>query len=333
MADADRIVPAAARNATLQAAGIPARARPEYHQTMTIDLHIAGYRIRLTEAQDYPTVSWPLHPFGSFLDRSNHCPDIDLAITVAEELPNIPHGPLHFDASHGLWRLYETDAGLLLESLDTKTHQPCARALITTDFSHVDVWTRGEEAGSLLSWVPMKVLNPIVEVCLLTKLARAGGLLLHSAGILSPAGGYIFTGASGAGKSTLSGFFDAGGASVLSDERMIIRKPGESFVMHGTPWIGSGAYARNESGRLTELFCIGHGPEHRIGKLSPTAMLARILPQCFLPHWDRAAMESTLEFVSNLIAHVPCRQLEFTKRQDVVDYIQSQLAGTLLVAR
>lgn len=299
---------------------------------MHIDLHIAGYRIKLTEAQDYPCISWPLHPFGSFLDHSHNHPDIDLAITVVEELPNLSHGRLHFDACHGLWRLYEADTGLLLESLDTKTHQPCARALITNDFSRVDVWTLVEETASVPSWVPMKILNPIAEVCLLTRLARAGGLLLHSAGILSLTGGYIFTGASGAGKSTLSGFFDTSGASVLSDERMVIRKSEEAFVIHGTPWVGSGAFAKNESGLLTELFCIGHGTQHRIERLPPSAVLARILPQCFLPHWDRTAMESTLAFLNDLIDHIPCRQLAFTKHPDVVDYIQNQPARTALVA-
>lgn len=299
---------------------------------MKIDLHIAGYRVRLTEAQDYLCINWPLHPFGFFLNRSNQPPDIDLAITVVEKLPNLSHGPLHFDACQGLWCLYTAEAGWLLESLDTKTHQPCARALISDDFSRVDVWTREEKVGSVLGWVPMKILNPLVEVCLLTRLAREGGLLLHSAGILSPTGGYIFTGASGAGKSTLSGFFDTSGASVLSDERMIIRKSGAAFAIYGTPWVGSGAYARNESGLLTELFCIRHGAEHQIESLTPGAVLALLLPQCFLPHWDRAAMESTLAFLGDLIAHIPCRRLTFAKQPDVVDYIQSHLTRTALVA-
>ncbi|THJ24690.1 MAG: hypothetical protein CAF45_003890 [Nitrospira sp. CG24E] len=299
---------------------------------MKIDLHIARYKIRLSESQDLPSISWPLHPFGSFLDHSDRQPDIETAVTVVEELPNLTDGPLQFDACHGLWRLYETDAGLLLESLDTKTHQPCALALITKDFSRVDVWTRGEKIGSALGWVPMKIINPIVEVCLLTRLAREGGILLHSAGVLSPTGGYIFTGASGTGKSTLSGFFDARGASVLSDERMIIRKDEREFVTHGTPWVGSGAYAKNESGLLRELFCIGHGPQHQIENLSPAAALALILPQCFLPHWDRAAMESTLAFLSDLVSHIPCRRLIFAKCPDIVDYVQNQLEGIALVA-
>ena len=178
----------------------------------------------------------------------------------------------------------------------------------------------------------MKILNPIVEVCLLTRLAREGGLLLHSAGVLSLTEGYIFTGASGAGKSTLSGFFDTRGASVLSDERMIIRKNGDAFVIYGTPWVGSGAYAKSDSGLLTGLFCISHGPQHQLESLSPTTVLSFLLPQCFLPHWDRTGMESTLRFLSDLIAHVPCQRLAFAKHPDVVDYVQSQPARTALVA-
>lgn len=299
---------------------------------MRIDLHIADYRIRLAEGQGYPSISWPMLPFRTFLDSSNHHPDIDFAITVVEELPNFSQGPLQFDACHGLWRLYHADTGLLFESLDTKTQQPSTRALITKDFFHVDVWTVGEETASRKGWMPVKILNPLVEVCLLTRLAREGGLLLHSAGILSPTGGYIFAGASGTGKSTLSGFFNDSGATVLCDERMIIRKCGEAFTMHGTPWIGSGAFAKNESGPLTGLFCIRHGPQHRIERLSPSAVLALMLPQCFLPHWDRAAMESTLAFLSDVIAHTPCQQLTFSQRPDIVDYIQSQLIRTALVA-
>lgn len=299
---------------------------------MRIGLRIADYKISVIEAQDYPCISWPLHPFGAFLDHSDRPPDMEIAIVVGEELPHVPHGPLHFDADHGLWRLYQADSGWLLESLDTETHRPSSRALISNDFSRVEVWTREEQMNSVRGWVPMKIINPIAEVCLLTRLAREGGILLHSAGVLTPTGGYLFTGASGAGKSTLSGFFAERGASVLSDERMILRKSGKDFVMHGTPWVGSGAYAENAASPLTELFCLRHGPEHRTEPMPPSAVLSWVLPQCFLPHWDRTAMESTLAFLSDLIAHVPCQRLVFAKHPDVVEYVQNQLARTTLVA-
>ncbi len=258
-------------------------------------------------------------------------PDIVARVTVTKALPTHPKGLLRFDACHGLWQLYETDAGLLLETLDTKTHQPYSRSLINEDFSRIDVWTLGEEMSTAYGWVPMKIFNPVIEVCLLTRLAREGGLLLHSAGVLSRRGGHIFTGASGTGKSTLSSFFAERGASVLSDERMIIRKNGASFVAHGTPWVGSGAYAKNESGPVTGLFCIRQAQRHHTEALSPGAALSFILPQCFLPHWDRTAMEATLAFLGDLVLHVPCKSLAFAKHPDVIDFVHDQLASTALV--
>jgi hypothetical protein len=291
---------------------------------MTIDLSIGGYAIRLTESSDAPCFSWPLSPFERFLAPVDGAADIEIEVHIVEALPRPAGGPPLFDAGRGLWRLYQADTGCAWESLDTETLRPRSRALISADYSRVIVWTVADRMQAGRGWVPMKMINPLVEVCLLTKLARAGGLLLHGAGILLPEEGYIFTGPSGAGKSTLSAFFSQGGAAVLSDERMIVRHGAGSFTLYGTPWIGSGAYAKNASGALTGLFCIGHGREHHAEPMSPRAALSWILPQCFLPHWDRTAMESTLAFVTDLVLRVPCLALAFARRADVVDYIRDR---------
>ena len=72
----------------------------------------------------------------------------------------------------------------------------------------------------------MHLFNPIVEVCLLSRLALDGGLLLHAAGIAVQDQGYVFTGASGTGKSTIAQLFADQGALILSDERVILRQQG-----------------------------------------------------------------------------------------------------------
>jgi hypothetical protein len=299
---------------------------------MRIDLHIAGYRMRLTEAQDHSSIAWPMTPFNSFDGGFNDPPDLEVSVQVVQILPAPSHEELLFDACHGLWRMYKANEGFLLESLDTQTCQPRSYALIDSDYSHAEVWALEEEIAGVCGWTPMKIFNPIVEICLLTKLAKDGGGLLHSAGLLTQKGGYIFTGSSDAGKSTIAEFFANCGASVLSDERTIIRRNRNSFSIHGTPWVGSGAYAKNESGPLTELYCIRHGQKHRTESMSPSAVMSFLLPQCFLPHWDRTAMESTLAFLSDLITHVPCQRLSFAKHPDVVEYIQNQVTRTELVA-
>ncbi len=295
---------------------------------MRIDLNIGGYGILIDEPADHPACAWPLRPFDRFIGPSESPPAITVEVQIVATLPVLPAGPVRFDACHGLWTLFESDAGLMLECLDTQTLHPRIRATLAPDFSSVRAAVLQQTVEGITGWAPMQIVNPVVELCLVTRVARDGGIVLHSAGVLSPKGGYIFTGPSGAGKSTLSQLLAEGGASVLSDERMIVRSSAGGMVAYGTPWVGSGRYAQNASGRVTGLYCIRHGARsHRIETMTPRAIMSAILQQCVLPHWDREAMDSTLAFLSRLIQRVPCRGLAFLKQPDIADYLDHEPAN------
>ncbi|HKW86069.1 MAG TPA: hypothetical protein VJM82_03270 [Nitrospiraceae bacterium] len=295
---------------------------------MRIDLQIGGYAIRLHEREARPCLHWPLRPFDSFLIQPERPSDIDLEVKIVKDLPEVPHGPLIFDASHGLWKLYAAESGYLFESPDTYTLRPRSRAIVSADFSHAEVWHCEQPSHAGPGWTPMHIVTPIVEVCLVTRLARDGGLLLHAAGTLTDHGGWVFTGPSGSGKSTLCDLFTAGSARVLCDERIILRKVAGALVVYGTPWAGAGQQATNAAGPLTALYCIRHGEgTHALRKLSHRDFSLFVLRQCFLPHWDRAAMDRTLTFLDELIDRIGCFELAFVKRPDVVDYLEEQRVG------
>ena len=159
----------------------------------------------------------------------------------------------------------------------------------------------------------------------MTRLAREGGLILHASGVVTEQGGWAFTGPSGAGKSTLADLFAQTGASVLSDERIIIRNVQGRVMVYGTPWPGSGRQAANASAPLTALYCIRHGNgAHALRAISPRDFSLFLLRQCFLPHWDRTAMDRTLGFIDELIARLGCRELAFAKMPDIVGYLHEQ---------
>ena len=301
---------------------------------MKIVLQIGRYRIRLQEREGYRCFVWPMSSFDPFLVRSDEPADLDFTVTVTKDLPDLPRGRLIFDSSHGLWKLYEAESGFLLESPDTETLQPQIRALISRDFSRSEVWVRQNEAlweqGAV--WEPLKVINPLVEVCLATRLGREGGLILHAAGVLTEREGWVFTGASGAGKSTLSDCFAARGACVLSDERLILRKMAGEFLLYGTPWPGTGRQAKNQAGRLTALHCIRHGEgAHALRRLPARDVSLFVLQQGFLPHWDHEAMKGTLAFLDELIEKIGCFELAFVKNPDIVDYLEEQRLERSLV--
>ncbi len=290
--------------------------------------------IRLQEREDHPCIAWPLSPFDSFLIQSDEPPDIDLEIRVTKHLPVIPYGRLIFDACHGLWKLYAAESGYALESLDPHTLEPRSRATISRDIAKGEVWICAQPNSRMerVGWVPMHIINPIVEVCLVTRLARDGGLLLHAAGLWTEQGGLAFTGASGAGKSTISDFYAARGARVLSDERVILRVAEGATQVFGTPWPGAGRHARNQHSPLTGLFCIRHGEDgHLLRRMPPSTVVPFILQQCFLPHWNRAAMDGTLAFLGALLKTVDCFELAFMKTPDIVEFLEEQRQGRALV--
>jgi hypothetical protein len=289
---------------------------------MDLAVRIGGYVVQIHEPENHPCLVWPLRPFDAFLIPSSPQPDLHVEVAVVAHLPELLTGPIRFDSAHGCWKLFESESGLLFESLDPKTFQPRVRALVSDDYRTVRAWILPDLQGGQVGWSPMQLFNPLIEVCLLSHVAREGGLLLHAAGLSFYEQGYVFTGASGTGKSTIAELFANRGAAVLSDERLILRKSGKTFSLYGTPWVGSGNYAENSSAPITGLYCINHGQDrHRIQSLAPSKSMTLLLQQAFVPYWDRIGLESMLDFLASLTTQVPCYSLAFLKQADVVDLL------------
>jgi hypothetical protein len=293
-----------------------------------IALQLGGQVIHVREPHDYPLLAWPIRPFDTFLAQPGTRPDFEIDVDVCSTLPELKRGPLRFDAAHGYWTVFESDSGLVIESVDPQLLQPRARALLSTDYRTVRAWILPEFLLGQVGWSPMHLFNPIVEVCLLSRLALDSGLLLHAAGVSIQDQGYVFTGASGTGKSTIAQLFADQGALILSDDRVILRRQGAGITVYGTPWVGSGQYAAQASQTLTGLYGISHGEHrHRLELLSQTKTMSLLLQQAFLPHWDRAAMEATLDFLASITAHIPCYSLAFLKQADVINMLQTRSAS------
>jgi predicted ATPase len=297
-----------------------------------IDLRIGGYGIRLDEPDGHPVRQWPLPPFDAFsvASQPDEPPDIDLTIRVVPEIPELSAGALIFDSCHGLWTLHDAPDGYVLQCADPRTRGPRSRTALARDFSRGEIWICGHPTRPprRFAWTPTYVVNPIVELCLVTRLARDGGLLLHASGVLAGREGYIFTGPSGAGKSTLADFFAAAGAVVLSDERVIIRVIAGAFTVWGTPWVGTGRHATNGAASLTALCCISHaGGGHAMRPMHPREVTERLLAQTFLPHWDPEAMDRTLASLVEIAERVECAGLAFAKDPDVVEFLTDRSVG------
>lgn len=289
---------------------------------MSLELTIGGYVIRMEAGGAISASDWPWPAYGPFVTAARGYADILLHVTVGKTLPTRDHGPLLFDSEQGLWRLYQHLNGYYFESFDTLTLALSCCAVIASDFSTTETWLLENRHGTSRTWQPGQLFNPLIQVCLVSKLGRDGGFLLHASGVATEQGTWVFTGDSGAGKSTLAGWLRDRGGIVLNDERLLIRPQDDGLSIWGTPWAGSLGEGHNRSGKLTRLHCIRHGSgAHRLILLS-SAMISRlVLRQCFFPHWDPEALAGMLRGITHLVEQVDIVELSFLNDPNVIDFL------------
>jgi hypothetical protein len=168
----------------------------------------------------------------------------------------------------------------------------------------------------------------MTEILMVNLLSRGRGVLLHACGVATIGGrGHLFVGVSGAGKSTLANLWRRrSDVVVLSDDRVIVRRRGEEFWAHGTPWHGDAKLASPVAVPLERIYVIEHAEENRAVPLKPVDAASRLLVRAFPTYWDAEGMAFTLQLLGQLSQAVPCYELGFVPDQSVIDFVGSLTA-------
>lgn len=145
--------------------------------------------------------------------------------------------------------------------------------------------------------------------------------MIHSCGIKKDTEGILFVGNSGMGKSTLARLLKDE-FSILSDERIILRKDNSRFQVFGTPWHGDLQVYSSEYANLKEVFLLRHARRNRIKRMAPSEAISKLLVCSFLPYWDKQGMDFVLDFYKELIWRIPVYQLDFYPDLRIVKFIK-----------
>ena len=145
-------------------------------------------------------------------------------------------------------------------------------------------------------------------------------IMIHASGVAYDGKGYLFTGISGKGKSTMAYLWDTYGATVIHDDRLIIRKTRDGYRMFNTPVYNNDFPL---SSALSKIFVIEHGAKNNVIQLKEASSVSQILANCIQHTWDSAIIGNLLTAISEMCGAIPSYKLHFRPDRSVIDYILS----------
>jgi hypothetical protein len=237
--------------------------------------------------------------------------------------------------SGGLWQLHEAGegdgAGYLFQFHSAALGPgPYKQARFDRTFSTGEIVLSSEHPRTFARGGAVLPLEyPLDELLMVHWLAGGHGIEVHGCGLTDAAGtGHLFVGHSGAGKTTMGKLWRRrSGVRILSDDRIIVRREGDQFFMYGTPWHGQGKLSEQGRARLAGIYLLHHGREHQLSPKGGADAASHLMSRCFVPFHDAAGLAFTVEFVQRLVTAVPCADLWFRPRGDVVDFLQNAAAA------
>jgi hypothetical protein len=178
--------------------------------------------------------------------------------------------------------------------------------------SHFDAgWADVERGSGFVELAPEADIENFLRVVYARLCLRAGGLLVHAAGVVSERAGFVFFGPSGSGKTTAARL--SLDHTVLSDDLIILMKQNGVTRVYGVPFRGDFPEAPrvNLSANLRGLFSLVKAPEHRVGTIPAPEGAARLLASAPFVMTDAARARHAIDVCLRITEDVPVQALYF----------------------
>lgn len=252
-------------------------------------------------------------PYQSFASEGR----TDLHLALHFGAPELESGNKCFD-SPPIWRLYRNGAESVVKIFDAYSH--LQRLLVLAlQFKRADLYFT-VPGGQFID----PFFGPVMELLMINYLAQGCGVIIHACGIDFHGKGLLFAGESGAGKSTLANLWDREkGATVLSDDRTIVRYINGEFRIYGTPWHGEVKFGSPRGVKLEKIFFLRHSQQNAIQPRTRVEAVVQLLQCSFPPYWDLAGMEFSMELFEKLATCIPCNELAFKPDESVIRLVDA----------
>ncbi len=267
--------------------------------------------------------------YDDFLYLGEDKADIIIEVNIVDSLPEISAAEdifvsFHPDAHIEQWRMQKKDNSYIYRCALEDRNQIM---LVNETFDRVTAYLLTDKDKGRV-WNIAHIVFDFLQVLLINYLAlRKNGVFVHSIGVRDLNGrGLLFAGKSGAGKSTTARLWHKySKATVLNDDRIIVRRLNDNFFIHSSPWHGEFKdyhITYLESAPSDKLFFIYHAPKNTIQRISEKEAFNLLYPTLFPTFWDKRCLENVVSFCQDLTRSVPCFSLGFINNEEVVEFVR-----------
>jgi len=194
-------------------------------------------------------------------------------------------------------------------------------ALTDSAFRQWDIHSAVIEEGGERGICPLAY--PMGPLLMYSLTVHGGAMMIHASGVFDGERGRIFSGFSGVGKSTMAGIWGSQGATVINDDRLIIRRHDSGHRIHNTPMFYEDT---PRSAPLHAVFLPFHSPENRIERLHGSEAVSGLMAYCIQHSHDAGILSRHLDFVSDLCDALPVFRLGVVPDEAIVPFIRTHEA-------
>lgn len=245
-------------------------------------------------------------------------PEISLRVYYGK-IPSYSPDKIIFD-SGSTWSSYRCRGKYILQdcSLEPSSY-PEMLIILQDSFEFGEIYIDNDDPAGGHSYV---MRHPLDQVLLINLLSLGRGVLFHACGVSDRGRGYLFLGNSTHGKSTMARIWSKDGATVLNDDRIVVREKNGRFWMYGTPWHGDYSKFSAQGVPIHKVFFLHPGKENSAVPRERREAVSMLLTRCFPPFWDKEGMKYTLAFCHHLVQKEVCYELDFVLDEKVVDFVR-----------
>lgn len=287
-------------------------AKAEFH------LRIADFTIHVINASHLPMMLE--EGYMSFLSDGGLA---DMTVHVSAGIPSEALAPadlIYTAEQEGseLWRI-ETEDGRYRFTVFDQDDPSVVNQVAYTDggFSRWDIHCRILEHEGEQGICPL--LYPMGPLLMYHLSVSHDSLMVHGSAVWDGEKGRVFSGFSGVGKSTMARIWQENGAMVINDDRLIIRRVEDGYMVYNTPMFYPD---EPRQAPLHAIFLPYHSPENIIAQLTGAEAASKVSAYCIQHGYDRVHVEHRLDVVGRLCDAVPVHRIGVVPDAEIITFIR-----------